>query len=519
MGVGAAPARRRLAYRGQDEGGRERIFVRAVEGGGTGSAVSPADIDVRGPAWSPDGATLAFATYNTGRPCRLYLVRPGGPASAVGGCETARDPYLAWSSDGRSLLFTDATGWNVVPRISEVRLADGHRGVVTNPPGDSMGDELPLPLGNALIFQREDAWADQGWVTRDAASERERLLWRRRGLAGSAAAALPDGSLAVAWTRASTAVFDTVAGDGRVRSTPLAAVQVTAVAAAGTRLLIETDHQENEARLATDRDGQGSSAPLVAVRGHLSSPLLLPGGRLRFPVVAAGLARICETDGAGGMHLWGSLVAARIAGLSQSPDGRFTAAQVTAHNGREVVLLDVAGRPVYRSNPHARSVNPPAWSSDGHRLIVAVLDGGGWRLIALDPFGGGARRDLGLAGFALLQARGPALYAVRAGEAIGIRELWRLDGGARRLPIDLTLFDIANWRAVDDGIWLPDRSDRKPPRLVLRDFVTGRVRRTVVAPGLAGAGSELTADARGPVYVRTTRDAHDYALLTLTLTR
>jgi hypothetical protein len=120
-----------------------------------------------------------------------------------------------------------------------------------------------------------------------------------------------------------------------------------------------------------------------------------------------------------------------------------------------------------------------------------------------------------LPGFAVVQGSGGALYAVRAGEATGGRELWRLDGGARRLPVDLTLYDIVNWCAVGDQIWLPDRSDPDHPRLVLRDGRTGRTVRSVPAPDLAGPGSGLAADARGPLYVRTVRTAPEYGWLTL----
>ncbi len=511
--VALSPDGRRLAYRGLDAQGRERIFVRAAEGGGAGSPVSPAAVDARHPVWSPDGAELAFSAYDAGRPCWLYVARPGGPASRAGTCETVRDPRLAWSADGRSLLFGDAPGENAVQRIGAVRIADGRRAVLSSPPGDSMGDGLPLSRGKDIVFQRQFGWADEGWIARDAATGRERLLWRRRGVAGSVAAPLPDGMLAIAWTQAGASGLDFVGADGRVRSQPLALGPVTAISVAGSRLLVETDRSESA---LTRAGGLAVSAPpLVRVRGRIAGPVLLPDGRLRFPVTSAGVARIWERAAAGTLAPWGSFVAARISGLAPSTDGGLTAALVTGDAGREIMLFDATGKAVFRWNPHARSLNPAAWSGDGRRLIVPVLDGAGWRLFSLDPFTGNPPRDLGLPGFAVVLDRGAALYAIRAGETTGGRELWRLDGRARRLPIDLTLFDIVNWRAADDGIWLPDRSDRRRPRLILHDERTGRAIRRADAPGLAGSGSGLAADARGPVYVQTARDAPEYGLLTL----
>ncbi|WP_425228778.1 winged helix-turn-helix domain-containing protein [Sphingomonas sp.] len=511
--VTMSPDGRRLAYRSQDGSGRGRIFVRAAEGGGTGSAISPPALDARRPAWSPDGTALAFIAYDAGRPCRLFVLRHAGPAAPAGACETVGDPILSWSADGRVLLFGDAPGVNAVHHIVAVRLADGERSVVSTPPGDAMGDDLPVPRGRDIVFQRQFGWADIGWVVRDGTTGVERLLWHRQGVAAAVAAPLPGGGLAVAWTRAGTSSLDLIDATGRVRSQPVALGPVTALAAAGQRLLAEADRTGSA--LARSSGAQPAPAMLATVRGRIAGPALLPGGRLRFPVSSAGVARIWERDATGTVRPWGDFVAARISGVTPSPGGRLTAALVTRNAGREIVVFDAAGRPVYSWNPHARSVNPAAWSGDGRRLITPVLDGAGWRLFALDPSGAAPPRDLERPGFAVVLGNGAALFAVRAGETTGIRELWRLDGRVHRLPVDLTLFDIVNWRPVDGGIWLPDRSDRDRPRLVLRDAETGRVLRSLPAPGLAGPGSGLAADAGGPVYVRTAGDASEYSLLTL----
>ncbi len=507
-----SPDGRRLAYRGQD-GGHDRIFIRATGDVGVGSAVSPAGIDARRPAWSPDNATLAFAGYEVGRPCRLYVLRPGRPASLVGVCETVRDPRFAWSADGRALLLGDAPGENAVPRIGAVRIADGQRMVLSSPPGDSNGDGLPVPRGNDIVFQRQYGWYDDGWIVRDMATGRERQVWRRSGIFGSAIAPLPDGSMAIAWTRAGVSGLDLVDSNGKVRAQPVALGPVSALSVAGTRLLVETDHIETE--LIRPGDTGAPGAVLATVRGRISDAILLPDGRLRFPVASAGVGRIWERDAVGSVRPWGAFSAARIQALVSSPDRRLTAAIITGDAGREIIVFDPLGHPVYRWNPHIRSINAAAWSGDGRTLIIPLLDGAGWRLFAVDPFGKAPPRDLGLPGFAVVESVGPALYAVRAGETTGIRELWRLDGRVRRLPIDLTLFDIVNWRATEQGIWLPDRSDRDHPRLVLRDGDTGRVVRSVAAPGITGPSTGLASDVRGPVYVRMTRDAPEYSLLTL----
>ena len=511
-----SPDGRRLAYRRAD-GGRERIYVRATGGDGVGRAISPASLDARRPAWSPDGAAVAFSAYDPRQPCRLMIWRPGAPASEVGACETVREARLAWSADGRALMFGDSSGVNAVQRITAVSLPEGRREVLSSPPADSsMGDELPVARAGDIAFQRRFGFADEGWIARDRSSGRERLLWRGRGVSGSIAAPLPGGSLAIAWTRAGASGLDIVGRRGVV-SEPVALGPPSEISSAGARLLLGADRTETA--LVAGGEGATSPPPLAVMRGQIASPLILHDRRLLFAATFAGVSRVWERGADGVTQPWGPFIGARIVGLTASPDERFVSAMVTTAAGREIVVFDARGRATFHWNPHARSVGPAAWSLDGRRLIVPIIDGQGWRLFEVDPVGGVSPRDIDQPGFALVARRGKALYAVRAGEATGIRELWRLDGAARRLPIDLTLFDIVNWAPDAQGVWLPERTGDGPPRLVLRDGDSGRVLRRLAAPGLAGAGSGLAADERGPVYVRTVRSSVEYSLLRLAPTR
>ena len=511
--VALSPDGTRLAYRSRDLRGRERIYVRAAENDGPGTPISPDDRDARHPTWSPNGTSLAFATFDTARPCRLYVLRAAKTASPVGTCETTRDPHVAWSADGHALLFGDAPGWNAVPRVTSVNVTDGQRMVLSSPPGDSMGDDLPAPLGKEIAFRRQFTFGDEGWIARDPDTGRERVLWRRRGVVDSVAAALPDDTLAIAWTKAGASALDFVDADKRVTSQQLPSGPVTAISNAGMRLLIEIDRSESA--LARASNAASSATTLATVRGKVRIPIMLPDGGVRFPVISAGVARMWELSRGGSLRPWGTFAASNIGGPALSPDGRRTAALVIEKVGREIILFDAGGTPIYRWNPPSRALNPAAWSGDGRHLIVPVLDGAGWRLFELDPFKGASPRDIGLPGFATVLGQGKALYAIRAGETTDIRELWRLDGRIRRLPIDLTLFDIMNWRPVTNGIWLPDRRAANHPRLVLRDIYTGRVLRSLAAPGLAGPSSGLAADTSDPIYIKVTRDEPENMLLIL----
>ena len=157
--VTLSPGGDRIAYVGQDQQGRSRIFVRETDAAGVGDAISPAGIEARRPVWSPSGRDLAFSAFDADRPCRLYVLRPAHSMAAAGSCETEREPGIAWSADGLSLLFGDKPGQNAVLRISAVRVPDGRREVLSSPPGYSVGDSLPVAVGKTIVFQRRFGWA------------------------------------------------------------------------------------------------------------------------------------------------------------------------------------------------------------------------------------------------------------------------------------------------------------------------------------------------------------------------
>lgn len=332
------------------------------------------------------------------------------------------------------------------------------------------------------------------------------MATRRRNRVGGAI--LRDGRLAVGWTRRGKSVIDAVRPDGR--STTLAVVPgaITGLSAKPGGLLIES--QRGTTRIL--RAGEAAAPPLAEPRGRIAGPAMF-GDSILIPVTDAGVARIWQLNSDGRLSPWGALVSNRIFGLAPSPDGQHVAALSTEARGRSIVVLDRRGRVTFRWSPGARSLNAAAWIEGGKALVAPKLDAAGWRLMRLDPSGRVPPADIGQTGFAVVRNAGDALYAVRAGETTGARELWRLDGEPRRLPFDLTLFDIVNWVPVPEGVWLPDRTDPDRATLVLRRPSDGAILRRMPAPGLGGAGIGLAADAKGPIYVGLASDMADFTEL------
>jgi TolB protein len=123
-----APDGRRLVFTRRVDGQPDQIFVVGVDGSAL-RRLNPSGCpgvcgdSVEGPAWSPDGRTLAFTrTVFAGSPASpatvglwLVAVDDGAarrltqePVRAVAGRLGARDGYPSWSPDGARLAFTHA---------------------------------------------------------------------------------------------------------------------------------------------------------------------------------------------------------------------------------------------------------------------------------------------------------------------------------------------------------------------------------------------------------------------------
>lgn len=289
---------------------------------------------------------------------------------------------------------------------------------------------------------------------------------------------------------------------------------VTGLSYAAGRLLVESDRAETQLVRATD----AGVVPLATLRGRLAGPTALADGALLIPVTVGGSAMVWERTAAGALRPWGGVRGVRIAQLSPSPDGTRIAALVTEATGRAVIVFDRQGRRLARWRPGTRSVNALARRADGRQLIVPVMDGAGWRLLGMDPAGRAAPVDLDLPGYAVVYGAAGGLYAARAGENAATRELWRIDGTPRRLPFDVALADIVNWRPAADGLWLPDRRDPVRPALQLLTE-DGRPLRRLALPRLALPGSGLAVAGEGVVVGLIDPASVDYGVVTLTRKR
>jgi Tol biopolymer transport system component len=162
-----SPDSKRIAYSAR-EGAKVspfHIFVRELGGGAPKQLTQGEDSDV-GPAWSPDGGTLAFERIAEGRVEYIVIPADGGPERKVAEFGPAaeagsRIPGVSWTPDGKSLVVTQ-TADKQLPTLAVVTIEGGKVQRITNPPEGSEGDSMPAvsPAGDSVAFVRSTN--DQG---------------------------------------------------------------------------------------------------------------------------------------------------------------------------------------------------------------------------------------------------------------------------------------------------------------------------------------------------------------------
>ena len=266
------------------------------------------------PAWSPDGARLAYASNASGR-FQIWIVDADG-SNARRLTHEQLDHAAFWphfSPGGRWVLFTDCAGDDCDGGISAVRVDGTHQHAITPNSGTSFNDGSLSPDGARLAYQR---WHEGGvtsaiYVARADGSGERRIT--RPGLLAFAPEWRPDGRrIAFASDLYGDRPFGsiyTISANGadvvRVTHPPFPSTDSgPSYAPGGDRLVFESDRAYPDgcchSLFIVDADGTGLAAvplPWDAYDPSWGPAPAIPGGVPRAPAKAARTAasrtRIC----------------------------------------------------------------------------------------------------------------------------------------------------------------------------------------------------------------------------------
>jgi Tol biopolymer transport system component/imidazolonepropionase-like amidohydrolase len=159
--------------------------------GGAAKRITDEYLDVRQPAWSPDGKRVAFQGYADGV-WHIYVINADGSGlrAITSGPFDDREP--AWSRDGNRIAFSSDRSGNY--DVFDLDVAGGTvRQLTTNPANDYGPAYSPVNASIAFVTEREDR---RGIWAIDTATMAERPLAAATG-AVSAPSWSPDGSTVI----------------------------------------------------------------------------------------------------------------------------------------------------------------------------------------------------------------------------------------------------------------------------------------------------------------------------------
>jgi Tol biopolymer transport system component/DNA-binding winged helix-turn-helix (wHTH) protein len=462
-----------IAYHSAAKGG---IWVVPATGG---AARQIAEIGSE-PAWSPDGSTIAFTTYEGALAERATIVSvpvAGGPARPLTRAGLPRGGHRApaWSRDGGRLAFYAYDGARGVSLW--VMTIDGGR---TTRIADGV-----FPLRIAFTpDDRSICWSGAGpqhnlglWCTKvdDGPSSRPTpVLQGVPGISGLSIAA--DGTVAYSVHRMTSDLWSVPLGTSGLPSGDPAPL----VRDASRNTHPEFSPDGNHLAFLMWRPGTASDLWVMNMK-DLRPELLAPGKDAEFyPTWTPDGRHLLVSIGKGPVRSIARVTLQTrqttpveglppdMSNIRLSPDGRELAYHVTTDSGGMIVWrVGASGGEPVRLTPTERSAGYPAWSPDGRRLAVEFEDGGGTQIWLVNRDGSGLEQLTTDAGQHWPHSWSPDNdRIVFAGERGGVWNLWTVSASTRAVR-QLTRFSGPNG-FVRYPAWSP-RGDR----IVFEHSVTG----------------------------------------------
>jgi len=444
------------------------LFETAVNPGAPRQLTDGAENDY-GPAWSPDGRSIAFVREIGRGQVELRVMSPedGGGRKVAQFVAARTDHPISWTKDSRWLVVAANPAGDGPPALFLFSAETGERRRLTSPPLQSGGDVSPAisPDGTRLAFTRSTsaAWRDVFVValSNDLAPVGEpvritnlkrwvdTITWTADGRALYFAA-----SATMAGSRFLYRVSAVAVGDHAVTETGIEGSDPAAGLAGGALAYVRHNLEQTSTWRLQVPPASAPGPPrwsrlMSSTRRDFTADLSPDGKRLVFSSARSGPTEIwiSNLDGSG---------LKRVTSLGAtprwSPDGRRIAFESTADGQSEIYAIEVDSGSLVRLTNEPGADIYPSWSRDG-RFLYFSSDRSGTPQIWKIPSGGGEARQITRHGgsYAVETFDGKTIYYTTPQQPAAIR-FAASDGGEEKDAIDVSV-GLSSIAMAPDGLY------------------------------------------------------------------
>ena len=501
-----------IAYTAGIDLASRKIYLRLLNGGDP-IQLTHDSLGALSPAWSSDGSTIAYVSYESGKPCRIMLIAmPAGSSRQVGRCRTSEVSFPAWDHGGHALFFVDSAVTDGPEHIFRLDLDSGGTAEFVHAATGATEDSLRSisPDGRTMLLVRSISGAITQVVLHPLPDGSERVL-----LQGG------DDIDGATWSSDSSAVFVArpTQWDTSVWAYPLSGaaqrIMTSPVGintlASGPDGLLALDLEFSESALAVAPLSADQPPNILDQNGlHVTSMDYARDGTLAVIARHSGEAGIWLAEPGKPLHQLLRLPVCGC-GLRWSPDGTRFSYFVTTSDGFRVSVLTRGGAPVAQV-VSAHDIGSVDWSADGNSLLMTRRDAKGWRLWRTDLTRPDKSVPVSPYGWKFVRVSGNMMFGVKSG-ATGI---WRMDGKPRRLTDWPDETGWWAWTVAGDRIVYPDLSNPAHPRFMALPVTGGTAAPLGYASGMV-KDSAIAVDpkSRRAVYLHQTRQDADIGWIRL----
>jgi Tol biopolymer transport system component/DNA-binding winged helix-turn-helix (wHTH) protein len=449
------------------------------------------------PAWCPDGRSIAFLRVLTEGFALMTVPPLAGPEQKLlevhgraGGYVRGR--YLAWSNDGKALVFSYSESPGEPLGLFLLSLVSREKSRLTSPPAGSIGDSAPVfsPDGHTLAFNRivgvgtsdlyllalSKALKPIGEPRRIPSDDRALYspVWR------------PDKN---------EIIYETSPGLWRIAVNPASRPQrlawvgqdgeFPAMSRQGHRLAYSRALQDWNiwrAELRGPHGQMGRPTRFIATTLLDAEPQFSPAGnRIVFSSNRSGSDEIwvCDSDGSNAFQLT-SFGGPQLGSPRWSPDGTQVCFDVNVDGQFDVQVVAAEGGKPQRLTTSSADDYAPSWSHDAKWLYFGSTRSGRRQVWKMPAEGGEAVQVTRSGGFLASEAPdGNTVYYLKSedkDQESYSTSLWRVptQGGEETQVIESVALRAA--AVTKDGIYfVPRRSPGSVRTIQFLSFATGKI--------------------------------------------